>query len=173
MSGAPKTADPKPFGERLTREPLRWTQPRRWHRGWELWSGDRVIATLAPSSTIVLKLFRSTRLVATSPGGEWECLTRWRGSELRRPGQAEPVIEFRGTWSLFKYRGRVTVGADELEWRTGVHLFRRTSFELLSASEFPLVQVEPRGAGLRLEGTITITDTGRRHGQIEALTMFA
>jgi len=165
--------DPSEFVTQLTREPLGWTQPHRFRRGWELWNGQSRIATLEPMSRVTLRLLRNLRLVMRSPGGDWDLVQRWNGFDLRRAGEERALVEFRGLFNLLTTRGRVTVGADQLTWTIRFHGFRRASYELLNASDFPLLRVQPKRSFLRSTGTITIEDAGRRHPQIEALTMFA
>lgn len=151
------------FADFRSREPLHWTQPRRFHRGWELHAGDRVIGRLAP------RRWYGTALVAESPSGAWTIVERMWGPEIRRGDEPEALAIYR---SLFMLHGRVTLGADEMEWHCR-SWFRQNAYELLNASEFPLLRVETRHSLLKMEGTIRVEDAGRRHPQIEALVIFS
>lgn len=162
------TTAPREKRERLELVPgetLRFTQPHPIRRGWKLLRGEREIATLAP-----LNWFgRSFR--AASPGGEWEIRTRWFGrTGLFRAGAGEPVATYQPG---FFRGGKVTIGNDVLGWRHPIHVFGLDPFELRNASDFPLLRVEPRFSPLKLEGNITVEDTGRRHPQIEALIVLS
>jgi hypothetical protein len=156
------------FVERLGREPLRWTQPRRFQRGWELWSGNHRLATLASEGP-----FWNPRLVATSPGGTWHVDREWTGVDLRRAGAEQALVEFRGLYGIFTTQGQIRIGEEAFTWRTRLHLLRWSSFELRNASDFPLLAIEPRLTLLRYEGTLTLEDAGRRHAHIEPLAMLA
>lgn len=171
---------------------LEWTQ-RKWSkRFWELRLGERVVARMSPrrwyGSDLRIEMGavderapRSTsapRHGASDPANGWAVRQRWSGAvELRAVSGAdwpadtrEPLVTFQ---PRLLGRGVVRIGADEFSWRRRFHAFRLDSFELLNASDFPLLRIERRWAPLRVGGSITTDDTGRRHPRIEGLLMLS
>lgn len=153
-------------------EPVEWVQPSRFRREWELRIRGQRIARMVPRRRI------GWDLTAESPAGHWAVRRLWPlGAELRSAREAEwpdegvsPVARFKGG---LVGSGTVWTDADELSWKRRFRPFRPGAFDLETASGFPLLTVERRLSLFKFEGTISLTDSGRRHPQIEPLVILS
>lgn len=141
-----------------------WTRPKLLTRGWELRSGDDVLATLESRGWL------GTRMSGETSGGRWEIrhegLLRGR-TVLRREGDPGDHLVFKPGWFG---AGDVTCpDGTTLRWKRGDFWGRR--WELLDADGHPQVEYVRRPAFFKSSTRVEASDAGRKLAALPELVL--
>jgi hypothetical protein len=164
MLSTPPPAPAAPAAELAPFDPLersewRWTQPRRSRSRWELFAGDRRVATLESErgwSRAMIARFAGETLILHA--------SLFRNVSVERVGDPAPRVRYVPHWLR---GGRIETADEALKFRmTG---FLSGVFEIRTPEDLPLVGFRSRRSFLRQDCTISIEDAARRRRDLPLL----
>jgi hypothetical protein len=142
---------------------LKWVQPRRFVRHWELRDGEEKLAFVWWRGAF------HRGFSALARDGEWrlEHPFFWNSMSIRREGEDDPEIQAR---SRFLGRARIERRAgEELDWRREGWLTYR--FLLQTVEGLPLIRFDSKRGFFRREAGVTLEDAARELPDLEQLIL--
>jgi len=142
---------------------LKWIQPRRFVRHWELRDGEERLAFVWWRGAF----HRGLRALTRDGAWQLEHPFFWNSMSIRREGEVDPGIQAR---SRFFGRARIERRAgDELDWRRENWLSH--GFLVQTVEGLPLIRFSAKRSFFRHEGAVALEDAARDLSDLEQLIL--